>query len=120
MGQFKNLDIEIKTEGIFKNVNLETVDIFALKAFHDVKNAMAGICILKNTCELLYLDYVNNFLSVERFALYYGLSTNQAKNILSMGKKQNWNLDLRARLKPIKKKRKIFSNIPKATKRKVK
>ena len=30
----------------------------------------------------LYLDYVNNFLTVERFAEYYNLSLEQAQHII--------------------------------------
>jgi hypothetical protein len=36
--------------------------------------------------EELYLDYVNNFLTVERFAEYYGLSVELANLIIKEGK----------------------------------
>lgn len=36
--------------------------------------------------EELYLSYVNDFLTVERFASYYNLSVDAAKSIISRGK----------------------------------
>jgi hypothetical protein len=35
----------------------------------------------------LYLDWVNNFLTVERFAEYYGLDTNEAEKQILIGRK---------------------------------
>lgn len=107
MSQVKNLEIESKSEGIFKNLEIEPIEIFSIKDLHEIKNARAGITVLKNISEMLYLDYVNNFLTVEKFALYYGLSNAQAGMILNMGKKTNLNYDLRLRLKN-KKRRKII------------
>lgn len=37
----------------------------------------------------LYLDYVNNFLTVERFAEYYNMSTDYAGHVISIGRKLN-------------------------------
>jgi hypothetical protein len=34
----------------------------------------------------LYLDYVNNFLTVERFANYYGITEEYADEIISAGR----------------------------------
>lgn len=34
----------------------------------------------------MYLDYWNNFLTVERFAEYYGITEEQAINIINKGK----------------------------------
>lgn len=34
-----------------------------------------------------YLDFVNNFISVEGFAEYYEISTDEANNIINLGKK---------------------------------
>ena len=34
-----------------------------------------------------YLDYVNNFLTVDRFAEYHGLSVSDANKVISIGKK---------------------------------
>lgn len=33
-----------------------------------------------------YLDYVNNWLTVEAFAEYYGLTAEQAKTVIELGK----------------------------------
>ena len=43
----------------------------------------------------LYLDYVNNFLTVERFAEYYGMTQEHAEEIIFTGRKtdnftKNW------------------------------
>jgi hypothetical protein len=37
----------------------------------------------------LYLDWVNNFLSIERFAEYYGLDEDDAKALLEIAKKSH-------------------------------
>jgi hypothetical protein len=37
----------------------------------------------------LYLDWVNNFLSIERFAEYYGLDDDDAKALLEIAKKSH-------------------------------
>ena len=34
----------------------------------------------------LYLDWVNNFITVERFAEYYGMSVKQAEDIIKIGR----------------------------------
>tara|TARA_R100000700_G_C3134863_1_gene118691 strand:+ start:199 stop:375 length:177 start_codon:yes stop_codon:yes gene_type:complete len=39
--------------------------------------------------ELLYLDYLNNFLTVEKFAEFYGMSTNKALKLIKIGKEIN-------------------------------
>jgi hypothetical protein len=50
---------------------------------------------MKNTIYLrdyladLYLDWVNNFLSIERFAEYYGLDDDDAKALLEIAKKSH-------------------------------
>ena len=36
-----------------------------------------------------FLDYINNFLTVERFAEYYGLTIKQANNIIIIGRTIN-------------------------------
>ena len=33
-----------------------------------------------------YLDWVNNFLTVARFAEYHGLTTKQAQQVIEMGR----------------------------------
>jgi hypothetical protein len=37
----------------------------------------------------LYLDWVNNFLTIERFAEYYGLDDDDAKALLEIAKKSH-------------------------------
>lgn len=37
----------------------------------------------------LYLDYVNNFLTVEKFAEHYGLSLVDAEKIIRQGRKEH-------------------------------
>ena len=50
---------------------------------------------MKNTIYLrdyladLYLDWVNNFLSIERFAEYYGLDDDDARALLEIAKKSH-------------------------------
>ena len=39
--------------------------------------------------EVLYLDYFNNFLTVEKFAEFYGMSTNKALKLIELGRKIN-------------------------------
>jgi len=39
--------------------------------------------------EALYLDYFNNFLTILRFAEWYGMSESQAMAIISEGRKIN-------------------------------
>tara|TARA_R100000750_G_C2285308_1_gene72792 strand:- start:127 stop:312 length:186 start_codon:yes stop_codon:yes gene_type:complete len=35
--------------------------------------------------ELLYLDYVNNFITVKRFAEFYGISEKKALSLIDIG-----------------------------------
>ena len=37
----------------------------------------------------LYLDYVNNFLTVKRFAEHYNMSENYANHIIEVGRRLN-------------------------------
>lgn len=37
----------------------------------------------------LYLDYVNNFVTLSRFAEYYGLSDSEALKVINEGKREN-------------------------------
>tara|TARA_R100000655_G_scaffold1110_1_gene4415 strand:+ start:2519 stop:2656 length:138 start_codon:yes stop_codon:yes gene_type:complete len=41
--------------------------------------------------EKMYLDYVNNFLTVTRFAEYYGISETEANEIINLGRIINQN-----------------------------
>tara|TARA_R100000353_G_scaffold126445_1_gene89779 strand:+ start:306 stop:443 length:138 start_codon:yes stop_codon:yes gene_type:complete len=36
--------------------------------------------------EKMYLDYVNNFLTVPRFAEYYGITVTEANEIINLGR----------------------------------
>jgi len=40
-------------------------------------------------CEYLYLQYANNFLTVSRFAEYYGISECWANFAINIGRKKN-------------------------------
>lgn len=37
----------------------------------------------------MYVDYFNNFLTVERFAEYYSLTIDSANNLIEIGRKLN-------------------------------
>jgi CO dehydrogenase/acetyl-CoA synthase beta subunit len=37
----------------------------------------------------LYLDWVNNFLTIEKFSEYYGLEEDDAKKLLEVAKKSH-------------------------------
>ena len=41
--------------------------------------------------EKMYLDYFNNFLTVGRFAEYYGISVKEANEIINLGRIINQN-----------------------------
>ena len=43
----------------------------------------------KETIDTMYLDWFNNFLTLERFAEYYGIRDNTAKLIIKIGRLQN-------------------------------
>ena len=40
----------------------------------------------KMELEKMYLDYFNNFLTVRRFAEYYGISVKEANEIINLGR----------------------------------
>jgi hypothetical protein len=42
---------------------------------------------LSETTANLYLDYFNNFLTVAKFAEYYGLAENEADAVILMGRR---------------------------------
>jgi hypothetical protein len=44
---------------------------------------------MKNKIHDLYLDYFNNFLSLEGFASYYGFEKSRAARIIEIGQKLN-------------------------------
>jgi hypothetical protein len=41
------------------------------------------------TNEEMYLDWFNNFLSIEKFKEYYNLSMVEAENVIDQGRKIN-------------------------------
>ena len=43
--------------------------------------------------ELFYLDYVNNFITVKRFAEFYGISEKKALSLIDIGNEINLNLN---------------------------
>jgi hypothetical protein len=45
----------------------------------------------KKTNEEMYLDWVNNFLTVERFAEYYSMTVVQATSLIESEKERNRN-----------------------------
>lgn len=42
---------------------------------------------MKKRLQFLFLDYFNNFLSIEGFSSYYGFNQERAKRIISLGRK---------------------------------
>ena len=44
---------------------------------------------MKNKLETLYLDWFNNFLTVDRFAEYYGMTAEKANRVINIGRKLN-------------------------------
>ena len=50
---------------------------------------MKKIIYLRDYLADLYLDWVNNFLTIERFAEYYGLDDDDAKALLEIAKKSH-------------------------------
>jgi hypothetical protein len=48
---------------------------------------MKKIVYLRDTLADLYLDWVNNFLTIGRFSEYYGLDEEDAKDLLKLAKK---------------------------------
>lgn len=50
---------------------------------------MPKIKYLRDYLADVYLDWVNNFLTLERFAEYYGLDESDAKQLLAIAKKSH-------------------------------
>jgi hypothetical protein len=48
---------------------------------------MPKIIYLRDTLADLYLDWVNNFLTIPVFAEYYGLDEEDARDLLKLAKK---------------------------------
>ena len=44
---------------------------------------------MKNKIETLYLDWFNNFLTVDRFAEYYGMPVDKAHKVIRIGRYLN-------------------------------
>lgn len=51
-----------------------------------MRNAYLKRDSIKYTCEEFYIEYFNNFLSIERFANYYDMDLEFAKAILNIGR----------------------------------
>lgn len=41
------------------------------------------------TCERVYLDWVNNFITIQAFADHYGVSIREARRLIARGKAAN-------------------------------
>ena len=41
----------------------------------------------RDLVERLYLEWVNNFISIERFAEYYNMTVEQARKVIKIGEK---------------------------------
>lgn len=50
---------------------------------------LKNVTELKEMCEKFYIEYRNNFLTIERFAEYYELNEAEALNILHIGREHN-------------------------------
>jgi hypothetical protein len=48
---------------------------------------MPKVIYLRDTLADLYLDWVNNFLTIGRFSEYYGLDEDDSKELLKLAKK---------------------------------
>jgi hypothetical protein len=48
---------------------------------------MPKVIYLRDILADLYLDWVNNFLTIERFSEYYGLDEDDARDLLKLAKK---------------------------------
>ncbi len=44
---------------------------------------------MKQRIEMLYLSYVNDFLTVGRFSEYYNITIEKANKIINLGRKLN-------------------------------
>lgn len=50
---------------------------------------MNDIKYLRDYLADIYLEWVNNFLTIERFSEYYGLDEDDAKQLLAIAKKSH-------------------------------
>lgn len=46
---------------------------------------------MKKKIEKMYIDYFNNFLTVERFAEYYNIEIDKAQRVINLGRIINHN-----------------------------
>ena len=69
--------IKINYYYFVKGINKNTI-------FEQLKNN-----IMKKQLIELYLDWVNNFVSLEGFANYYELTTEEANTLIDLGRKFN-------------------------------
>lgn len=56
---------------------------------------MEKLSLAKNNIHELYLDYFNNFLSVDAFASWHCLTLKKAHQIIKLGRKINNNAKLK-------------------------
>ena len=54
-----------------------------------IDDASNSTIYLRDTLADLYLDWVNNFLTIEKFSEYYGLDEEDAKTLLQIAKKSH-------------------------------
>lgn len=59
--------------------------------------SLTGELVQYNTIELneFYVDYFNNFITIDRFAEYYNFTRYEASKILDLGKEINHNENLK-------------------------
>ncbi len=55
-----------------------------IQSYSDIEQAIEATA---THYQNLFLDYVNNFISVEGFARYYGYGTEEAEKTISIGRK---------------------------------
>ena len=60
----------------------------AVKVGTDLDGTFKATC-LDYDLEDLYLDWFNNFLTVDRFAEYYGMTAEKASRVINIGRKLN-------------------------------
>ena len=81
----------------YKIINLETGRILT---FRSAKQAMRyceahdDYFLDDGYCVKMYLDWVNNFLTVPKFAEYYGISEDEANDVIIVGR---YNHELKAK-----------------------
>lgn len=92
-------ELSQKVESIEKELNQCLFEMeppkFLVQSWHD------AIDSLQEKQMELFLDYFNNFLTVQRFAEYYGLTNCEAVEVIEQGRKSHESRVLRSRLTPV-------------------